>query len=383
MMHRKWKSVSALGMALLLGCLMPMHTMLAAEDDAEVVQEIEADSDTDEVSDDEVISDDNESLDDEADAGDENPDDEVNAGDENADEEIDAEGENVGDDANAADENVVDEADTDMDGQEGIQLMAATEEPQAGAVEAQAVAATSLIDIKWNGNSYIYDMGGKIDYQYVNNADQSFQITASQAGQEVSFSYYLDRVEDLTAEAKSASEIQWPDTQPTPLKIDLAVNTNYVLYVKAEADGQTVYARSGGVVIDTVAPKIVGVEAGKVYPAGTTFTVEDDNLDYVMVNESPVTPASDGSYKVKANGTNCMIRAKDKAGNEQTCSITVFGEEPEDNTVISKSGTYSLKPGVSYQLTAGKWKVGGDSTVYQGGRSFYVSSSGDYSFTKQ
>ena len=33
-MYRNWKSAAALGLALLLGCMMPMSTMLAAEDDA-------------------------------------------------------------------------------------------------------------------------------------------------------------------------------------------------------------------------------------------------------------------------------------------------------------------------------------------------------------
>ena len=385
-MYRKWKSVTALGMAVLIGCLMPMDTMLAAEDEVEVVQEVEADSDTEEVRDDEAVSNDeaenadDESIIDEADAGDENPDDEVNADDENA-----------GSEANAEDANVVDEADTDNDGDEVIEIMSETEEPEAGDVEVQASAAAPVITITWAGESYKYDMGGKIEYKYVKNTDQMFECSASQDGAAVSFSYYLDKVADINAEAKSAGDITWPDGQTSPLVRVLSEDANYVLYVKAVGtDGQTVYARSGGIVIDTIAPKIVGVEDGKTYPEGTTFKVDDANLDAVMVNESPVTPEADGSYRVKANGTNCMIRAKDKAGNEKTCSVTVFGklpeeepEEPTEDTVISASGTYSLKTGTAYRLTAGTWQVGGDDTVYQGGRTIYVTAAGDYSFTKR
>lgn len=350
-MHRKWKSVFALGMALLLGCLMPVNTMLAADDETEVVQEVEADSDIDEVSDDEAISDDNESAD--------------------------------------AEENTGDEADADMDGQEGIQLMSVTEEPEAGGVEVQTNTDAPVISIKWNDQDCTYDLGGNIDYKYVNNPSQTLECSASQNDNLIKFYFYLDNNPGVTS--KEAGQIDWSRNSVSPVVEALSSNKTYVLYVKAEANGQTVYARSCGVVVDTIAPKIVGVEEGNTYPAGTTFTVEDANLDVVMVNESPATPASDGSYKVKANGTNCMIRVKDKAGNEETCSITVFGEEPpedpvedpKEDTVISASGIYSLKPGVSYQLAAGKWQVGGDSTVYQGGRTFYVRSSGDYSFTKQ
>ena len=379
-MYRKWKSVTALGMAVLIGCLMPMDTMLAAEDEVEVVQEVEADSDTDVVSDDEAISEDNENIGDEADVEDED-----------AGSEADADDENIGDELDAEDVSADEGADADNDGDEGIEIMSETEEPEAGDVEVQASAAAPVITITWAGESYKYDMGGKIEYKYVKNTDQMFECSASQDGAAVSFSYYLDKVADINAEAKSAGDITWPDGQTSPLVRVLSEDANYVLYVKAVGtDGQTVYARSGGIVIDTIAPKIVGVEDGKTYPEGTTFKVDDANLDAVMVNESPVTPEADGSYRVKANGTNCMIRAKDKAGNEKTCSVTVFGklpeeepEEPTEDTVISASGTYSLKTGTAYRLTAGTWQVGGDDTVYQGGRTFYVKAAGDYSFTKR
>ncbi|MDE6212995.1 MAG: hypothetical protein K2M70_05915 [Lachnospiraceae bacterium] len=379
-MHRKWKSMSALGMAVLLGCLVPMNTMLAAEDDTEVVQEVEADSDSDVevVSDAEEISDDNESIGDETDAEDEN-----------ADNEADAEEENIAGEGNVEDENVIVEVDVANDGDEGIEVMSEAEEPEAGDVAVQADAP--VINITWQGQSYIYDMGGKIDYTYVNNENQMLECSASQDGKAVSFSYYLDEVTDIEAEAKSAEEITWPDGQTSPWVRILSRNANYVLYVKAVGkDGQTVYARSGGIVVDTIAPEIVGVEAGKTYPEGTSFTVEDANLDVVMINESPVTPASDGSYRVKANGTSCMIRVKDKAGNENTCRIIVFGklpeeepDEPTEDNVISASGTYSLKTCTSYQLAAGTWQIDGDITVYQGGGTFYVKAAGDYSFTKQ
>lgn len=379
-MYRKWKSVTALGMAVLIGCLVPMDTMLAAEDETEVVQEVEADSDTDVVSDDEAVSEDNENIGDEADVEDED-----------AGSEADADDENIGDELDAEDVSADEGADADNDGDEGIEIMSETEEPEAGDVEVQASAAAPVITITWAGESYKYDMGGKIEYKYVKNTDQMFECSASQDGAAVSFSYYLDKVADINAEAKSAGDITWPDGQTSPLVRVLSEDANYVLYVKAVGtDGQTVYARSGGIVIDTIAPKIVGVEDGKTYPEGTTFKVDDANLDAVMVNESPVTPEADGSYRVKANGTNCMIRAKDKAGNEKTCSVTVFGklpeeepEEPTEDTVISASGTYSLKTGTAYRLTAGTWQVGGDDTVYQGGRTFYVKAAGDYSFTKR
>ncbi|MDE7232080.1 MAG: hypothetical protein K2N37_03285 [Lachnospiraceae bacterium] len=390
-MHRKWKSVAALGMAVLLGCLMPMNTMLAAEEDTEAVQEMEMDSvsDIDEVSDDEAVSDDGERGDGEENSdaentGDEEDADAENTDDENTGDEADAEDGNVDDAGNVEDEIVDEEPVTDMDGNVSMAVMSANEEPEAGGVEVYANTVAPVISIKWQGKSSCYGLGGKIDYKYVNNQDQAFECSVSQAD---SFSYSLEKVagaSDAKGEEQMDS-LSWTEAGSLAERIPLSDNAKYVLYVKAVgADGKTTYARSGGIVVDTVKPAVSPLIEGKAYAEGTAFWVRDDNLESVKVNEKLVTPASDGSYRVSANGTStsCVIRAKDKAGNETTCSITVAGKEMGKDDVISENGIYSLKPGVPYQLAAGKWKINGDSTVYQGGGTFYVITDGHYRFTK-
>ncbi|MDE6740265.1 MAG: hypothetical protein K2K07_14375, partial [Lachnospiraceae bacterium] len=138
---------------------------------------------------------------------------------------------------------------------------------------------------------------------------------------------------------------------------------------------------------DTTAPVITGIEKGGTYPAGTRFGVTDDNLESVKMNEQLVTPSqTDGMYQVTAAeySTSCVIRAKDKAGNETVYSITVEKQDVEDDTsVISKSGDYLLKAGTAYRLGDGKWTLEGDSTVYSGGSTFYVRGDGTYHFTQR
>lgn len=359
-MYKKWKSVTALSMAALLGCIIPMGTMMAAEEteeNTEVVQEIDVDSVSD------------------SDAG--------------YDEDADLDENDITDDEDTSEEVIVNtEADADNDGDDGTEVMSDAEETETENTEVQACLDAPVIDITLNGTSYKVDgLGGKIDYKYVNNLNQVFEFSASQENQETSFYYYIDRVEDITANARDEEQMAslWPsEAQSSSMTFSLSLNENYVLYVKAVGeDGQTTYARSGGVVVDTVAPKIVGLEEGKAYPEGTAFKVEEANLESVKVNETLVTPESDGSYLVSANGTSCVIRVKDKAGNEKTCSITVTARVPGENGVISVNGTYSLKAGTAYQLAEGKWQVRGDNTVYQGGSTFYVKTDGDYRFTKR
>lgn len=371
-MYRKWKKMAALGLAVLIGGMMPTGTMLAAEEEAEVVQEIEA------VSDAETISEDNESVGDEGNTYAENTGDEVNA-----------DADSVGDEVNADDANACDEVNADSDENVSIQVMTATEDPQAGNAEVQENTDAPVINITLNGEDCKVDgLGGSISYKYTNVSNSKFGLSASQNNTPIYFCYWLD--ENPGDEAKDYDSIAWSGLCSS-MEWGLSNNKSYVVYMKAEKNGQTVYARSCGVVVDTTPPEIVGVEEGKTYPAGTTFTVSDANLDVVMVNETPVTPESDGSYRVVANGTSCMIRAKDKAGNERTCSITVSGgeetpgtgeETPETNTVISASGVYTLKAGVKYHLAEGNWKIEGDRSVYPGGYDFYVKADGSYNFSK-
>ncbi|MDE7249254.1 MAG: hypothetical protein K2N82_05075 [Lachnospiraceae bacterium] len=368
-MYKKWKSVAALGMAVLIGCMMPMSTMMAAaEDSQEDVQESEMDS----VSDDEDILDD-ENAGDEENVDDENVGDEVNADeDENTGDEVNEDDENT-EDVISADEYADDEVNTDND---DIAVMSETEGSETGDTETLASVAAPEIEIKWQGESYICSLGGKIEFIYVNNGGQAFECSASQAA---SLSYCLEQVypNDVAKDEGWMKYMTWQDEQPS-----FRGDAHYVLYVKAVgADGQTTYARSGGIVVDTQMPVVTGVEDGKSYPEGTQFKVEDNNLESVTVNEKPVTPAPDGSYQVSANGTSCVIKAKDKAGNETTYSITIT-RDPAEN-VISESGIYPLKAGISYQLAEGQWQVSGDKSVYSGSSTFYVKEDGDYTFTKR
>lgn len=341
-MCRNWKRAAALGLTVLLGCMLPMGTMLAAEDNVE--------TETASVSENDV-----------------------------------------------SEENVPDDGSADLTQMAGI-LTAAETEPDVvpnGEETPKSTDAPGIV-IKRDGADKTCSLGGEVTFEYVNNRGTMFEVSVNPGNQEVSLFYCLDKVTDMTAGAKTEEQMgsvtAWGEIQSPPMTIEPLDDGCYVVYVKAVAGGKTYYARSNGIVVDTVKPVIKGVEEGKSYPAGTLFQVEDANLDYVLVNEQLVA-SENGSYKVAANGTSCVIRAKDKAGHETTCSITVSGTEkpeepgtgtetPDDSNVISGSGEYTLKAGVKYHLAEGKWKVDGDKSVYQGGNDFYVNADGSYTFSK-
>ena len=74
--------------------------------------------------------------------------------------------------------------------------------------------------------------------------------------------------------------------------------------------------------VDETVPVIEGIEDGKTYCPGQTFTVSDINLEAVTVNGEAQTPV-DGSYTVATDPDGkCTIVATDKAGNSTTYTVT-------------------------------------------------------------
>lgn len=379
-MYRNWKKMAALGLAVLIGCLMPMSTMLAAEQDGAAVQETEGDVIPDGEASEKVDAPDDENV----------PKNEADRSeDDTLKDETDAD---AGDETSDADDrNVEGEESDDAGGSEEIVPGVRRKAPARAAEDPQTVGVPVIVIKRQGQDKTQHTFGGKIEFEeYVNSWASLFDVSASQEGHEVTLFCRLENV-DKDSEVKDeeqVKELYWGgqgETGQSPsVDIPVLVDGNYVLYVKAKGeDNQTAYAWAGGIIVDTKQPEVTGIEDGKTYPEGTVFQVKDDNLDSVTINEQPAVPEEDGSYKVVANGTSCVIKAKDKAENSICYSITVLGEEPgEESDVISKNGTYSLKAGKEYQLTAGRWKLAGDRAVYQGGNTFYVGSDGNYTFIK-
>lgn len=415
-MRKRWKSITALCLAAMIGCILPMGTMMAAEDDAGVagrVQETEVQESPAEALQEQAAGESPE------DAKQELVTEETAAQETEAEEaaqqsETDEVSEEAVQKPEVAQQPEIEEPEIEVSGEEPSEATAdepteeapqetGTVQPAAEAVEAikQSAKTTGELDrqeqsektapvivIRLQGADRAQPLGGKIAYDtYISNHDQRFNISIEQ-GSVAELYYYLDTAANASDESKSEellAEMWQPAEQGSWQEILLGQDGRYVLYVKAVApDGQTLYARTDGIVIDAAAPVITGINNGGTYPEGTAFGVTDDNLESVLINEQPAEPsAADGMYQVAAavNSTSCVIRAKDKAGNETVYSITVNGEKP-DIRYIWESGTYELKSGRDYHLgPAGNWQLeGDDKTVYKGGSTFYVSEDGSYRF---
>lgn len=245
------------------------------------------------------------------------------------------------------------------------------------------------IEISLDGNAQKWSSSaGKVSFNMIFNQAKQFKVKVTDAENDVDTSgikYYLaDR--DLFSgkgnytaqEIEAAVAGKWKDNSDT---VDVRAEGRYVLYVKAsDRAGNTTYANSQGLIIDTTVPVISGVTDGNKYYGKTTFTVRDTYLDTVTIDGKNV-QLQNGTYAIEPDNGLHKITATDLAGNKVSCEVSVYETWVRDG--IKKTGVYTLKKGTAYKLGKGKWKVVGDDTVYRGGMTIYVPTDGDYDFRKQ
>lgn len=165
--------------------------------------------------------------------------------------------------------------------------------------------------------------------------------------------------------------------------IDAAAQEQIIYARVTNQAGMASYISTDGIVYDTTAPVIRGIVNGEFYYAEKLpVTVTDDYLQRVTVNGKAVTVnGTSAVFDLTPADEAYTITAQDVTGNTTTYKVTV--EESWIRDGIASSGKKKLVAGTAYKLGSGKWQIAGDSTVYEGGRTFYAASSGEYDFQKR
>ena len=100
--------------------------------------------------------------------------------------------------------------------------------------------------------------------------------------------------------------------------------------------GNIKYVSTDGIVIDTIAPQVSGVESNQTYTKTQTFTVTDNNLDTVKV-DGQTDESTNCRYTLVPKKGTYKIEVTDKSGNKTTLNnITVNWEKVKKPTVESK-----------------------------------------------
>ena len=161
--------------------------------------------------------------------------------------------------------------------------------------------------------------------------EKTVTVTAGDAsGEDVEVEYFIgDKMYFVGSWSGNAFA---PYTGP----IGIDADGKYAVYVKlTNASGKVTYLSSDGFVIDTTAPVIQGVEAGKVYCDEVTATIVEENIDTVTVGGEPVTLDENNRFVIPpANGPVTVV-VTDKLGYRAEVTITVYdGHDPDPDTNI-------------------------------------------------
>lgn len=149
--------------------------------------------------------------------------------------------------------------------------------------------------------------------------DQAVNITANDTLSDIASSEYY-----VSSDALSAQQVEAIEGWTPYSTLTLDQEGEYIVYVKIrDAAGNTTYLSSDGVVLDKTVPTITGIENNGTYYGSASFTVEDDYLSQVMIdNENAM--ETDGTYTIPADNESHTVTATDKAGNTTTYTIAVY-----------------------------------------------------------
>lgn len=160
---------------------------------------------------------------------------------------------------------------------------------------------------------------------------QKAEIIATDEGSGVNkYYYYVDKSgSEKSLTEKQLQAVDWKEGT----SVTFSEDSNYVIYAKVtDKAGNIKYVSTDGIVIDTIAPQVSGVENNQTYTKTQTFTVTDNNLDTVKVDDKVVT-----SYTLVPKKGTYTIEVTDKSGNKTTLNnITVNWEKVKKPTVESK-----------------------------------------------
>ena len=163
-------------------------------------------------------------------------------------------------------------------------------------------------------------------------------------------------------------------------------NDKFNIYLKKIATGEkTAAIQVTEIKIDMDAPVILNAGSGeKIYGEQVEIVIKDDNLARVLVNEEEVKIENNMAIlQLSSNHgeETYEITCIDVAGNTSKTKVVVAAEWMKKK-IIPEGSKIRLSKEYSYQLGGGTWHVEGDDTSYAGDITFYVSSDGEYIFTK-
>ena len=161
---------------------------------------------------------------------------------------------------------------------------------------------------------------------------------ADNSGEAVTVEYLLSNKE-LT---KTALDGMTFTAYTAPFSI--ATDNEYIIYVRlTDAEGNTDYICSDGIVLDGTSPVIKGIENGKTYCKAQTVTINEKYVDTVTVNGTAVTLNENGGFTLAPANGGQRIVVTDKAGNTAEMTVTVNDGHTYGEWTSNGDGTHTRR----------------------------------------
>ncbi len=150
------------------------------------------------------------------------------------------------------------------------------------------------------------------------NQKQTVTVTAADNSGKVNIGYLISN------ERYTKDQLEGKSFEAYDKPFEIAPESECIVYVRLSDDeGNRHYISTNNIVLDSIAPKIVGVQNGETYCEQKTFTITENNLHGVIVNQQPITPDQSGNYTLAPADHPQKIAVYDKAGNVTEITVTV------------------------------------------------------------
>ncbi len=185
--------------------------------------------------------------------------------------------------------------------------------------------------------------------------------------------YYISTKKKSISELSNMTYDTWKEYTGA---FEIKPNGEYIIYVRFQdyANNMT-YLSSDGIVLDSIAPTVSGIENGKIYCGAVEVTVSDTYLDKVEIGGVKAT-VTDGKFTVSPASGAQEIIAFDKAGNTTTYTITVNNghictyDESTEDTIVEKCQYCDFSASAQIKAPTGELVYNGNandaSIVYTG-----------------
>lgn len=205
-----------------------------------------------------------------------------------------------------------------------------TVDGKVGVIVTDTMAPVGVISINGISGANWNQIVEHITFELFFNTDRILQISVNDNLSGINKIEYYKSEEII--DIYLLEDEKWEEVIDGKVNLKAENKKSFIYYVRITDNANNVTLIStNGIVFDTVAPKISGVEGGKTYNSTKTITITDENLASITLNGEQAT------NKITLKKTNLgtyEIIATDKAGNISSVTVEISNNPPTGDNIM-------------------------------------------------